>query len=310
MNDMQDLKFLLAIRDNGTLLAAAHQLGLTPSAVTQRLQQMEKKLNVRLIDRSARRLCFTGEGELLCQRGKPLVEHYDELMHELANRRAGVAGTLKINSPFGFGRRYLADATADFQQRYPDVEIALTLSDRPLVEAADRFDIVIHIGELRSSNLVGHTIAANSRFVCAAPAFIAQHGQPATPEELARLPCIALRENNEDVLLWQFSRGRTSKSVRVRAALASNDGDIIRLWATRGLGIIMRSEWDVAAALGEGTLMRLLPGWKTPDANVIALTHQREGLPLRTRRFMAFLRERFAPLPPWRSAQGAHPSQS
>ncbi len=300
MNDMLDLKFLLAIRDNDTLVAAAHQLGITPSAVTQRLQQMEKRLNVQLIDRSARRLCFTGEGELLCQRGKPLVEQYDALMDELTHRRGGFAGILKINAPFGFGRRYLADAAADFQQLYPEVEIALTLSDRPMVEAGDRFDVVLHIGELRSSSLIGRTIAANSRFICAAPDFVARCGQPESPEDLARLPCIALRENNEDVLLWHFTRGRTSTSVRVSSALVSNDGDITRLWAARGLGVIMRSEWDVAQALRAGTLIRLLPGWKLPDANVIALTHQREGLPLRTRRFMHFLRDRFAPLPPWR----------
>ncbi|WP_413731437.1 LysR family transcriptional regulator [Sodalis sp. RH20] len=303
MHDMRDLKLLLAIRDNDTLVAAAHQLGLTPSAVTQRLQTIEKRLNVRLIDRSARGLCFTGEGELLCLRGKQLVEQYDALMHELDKRRSGFAGTLKINAPFGFGRRYLAAAAADFQQRYPDVEMSLTLSDRPLVEAAERFDIVIHIGQLRSSSLIGHAIAANRRFVCASPDFIAHHGQPSSPEELARLPCIALRENNEDVLLWHFTRGRTSSSVRVRSTLASNDGDIIRLWATRGLGIIMRSEWDVAEALHKGELVRLMPAWKTPDANVIALTHQREGLPLRTRQFMRFLRERFSPVPPWREAQ-------
>lgn len=261
MHDMRDLKLLLAIRDNDTLVAAAHQMGLTPSAVTQRLQNMEKRLNLRLIDRSARRLCFTGEGALLCQRGQQLVEQYDALMHELDKHRSGFTGTLRINAPFGFGRRYLAAATADFQQRHPEVEISLTLSDRPLVEAAERFDIVIHIGELRSSNLIGHVIAANHRFVCASPDFIARHGQPALPEELARLPCIALRENNEDVLLWHFTRAGTSVRVRVRSTLVSNDGDIIRIWATRGLGVIMRSEWDVAEALREGALIRLLPGW-------------------------------------------------
>ena len=92
-----------------------------------------------------------------------------------------------------------------------------------------------------------------------------------------------LRENNEDVSLWQFSKGRTRRSVRVSAHLSCNDGDVIRQWACEGRGVILRSEWDVADDIAKGRLVRLLPGWKAPDADVMALTHQRAGLPARTR---------------------------
>nr|WP_240766345.1 LysR substrate-binding domain-containing protein [Paraburkholderia flava] len=115
------------------------------------------------------------------------------------------------------------------------------------------------------------------------------------------MPCIALRENNEDVTLWHLSKGRVARSVRVPARLSSNDGDVIREWAYEGRGAIVRSEWDVAEDLARGTLVRLLPAWKLPDANVIALTHQRTGLPMRTKMFMKHLQERFRPVPPWRA---------
>jgi DNA-binding transcriptional LysR family regulator len=300
MNETLDIRFLLVIRESDSLLAASRKLGLTPSAVTQRLQQMEKKLSIRLLDRSARQLRFTDEGELLCLRGAELVEQFDNLLADLHERRSGFVGKLKINAPFGFGRQYVAPAVAAFQRLHPEVEIALSLSERPMVEVADRFDVVIHIGELHASNLECHSIAPNRRYVCASPAFIEQHDLPEHPEQLASLPCIALRENNEDVTLWHFTRSRKTISVRVRPALSCNEGSVIRQWACEGHGIIMRSEWDVAGALADGTLVRLLPGWKLPDANVVALTHQREGLPARARNFLRFLQDQFIPQPPWR----------
>ncbi|MFM0193698.1 LysR family transcriptional regulator [Paraburkholderia strydomiana] len=300
MNDSADIRFLLTIRESGSLVAAARKLGLSPSAITQRLQQLEKKLGAQLLNRSARRLQFTEEGTLLCERGAELVQQFDTLFEDLQTRRGGLIGTLKVNAPLGFGRRYVAPAIADFQQQHPDIDVALTLSDQPLMETAERFDIVVHIGDLPISNRVGYTIAPNARFVCAAPALVKRIGAPDSPDDLARLPCIVLRENNEDVTLWQFSRGRTRRSVRVSSHLSCNDGDVIRQWACEGRGVILRSEWDVADDIAKGRLVRLLPAWKTPDANVIALTHQRAGLPARTRTFMQPLQARFRPLPPWR----------
>jgi len=301
MTDSADLRFLLAIQENGSLVATARALGLTPSAVSQRLQQLEKKLGARLVDRTARSLRFTQEGALLCERGAELIRQLDALSEDLQTRQGGLVGTLKINAPLGFGRRYIAPVISDFQQEHPDVDIELMLSDAPLTEAAERFDVVIHIGALQVSNLVGYAIAPNARLLCASPAFIKRHGLPETPDDLAALPCIVLRENKEDVSLWHFSKGRTSRSVRVQAKLICNDGDVIRRWACEGRGAILRSEWDVAEDLRAGRLVRLLPGWKAPDANVIALTHNRAGLPQRTRHFMQFLQGRFKPQPPWRA---------
>lgn len=301
MTDTFEIRFLLVIRGSKSLLEASRKLGLTPSAVTQRLQQMERKLDIRLVDRSARQLRFTDEGELLCARGAELLEQFDALLEDLHERRKGFVGKLKINAPFGFGRQYVAPAVAAFKNLHPEVEIALTLSDQPMIEATDRFDVVIHIGQLGVSNLVGRTLAPNRRFVCASPAFLERQGPIETPEQLAELPCIALRENNEDVTLWQFTRGRKTRSVRIRPTLSSNDGGVIRQWGCEGQGIILRSEWDVADALAKGTLVRLLPAWKLPDADVVALTHQREGLPERTRNFMRFLQDSFRPVAPWRT---------
>lgn len=301
MPDSSDIRFLLTIQDSGSLIAASRKLGLSPSAVTLRLQLLEKKLVMRLVDRTARKLRFTEEGNLLCQRGKGLLQQFDALFEEVQERSSGLVGTLKINAPLGFGRRYVAPAVTAFQQLHPHVTVALTLSDRPLTETVDRFDLVVHIGELQTSNLVGFAIAPNARFVCAAPSFIKRHGTPATPDDLARMACIVLAENNEDVSLWNFTKGKARRSIRVPSTLSCNDGDVIRLWACAGRGVILRSEWDVADDLRSGRLVRLLPSWKTPDADVIALTGHRTGLAARTRHFMDFFQSRFKPQPPWRA---------
>jgi DNA-binding transcriptional LysR family regulator len=301
MNDSSDIRFLLTIREAGSLIAAARKLGISPPAVTQRLQQIERRLDTRLIDRTARRLRFTEEGTLLCQRGADLVQQIDTLFDDLRARRGGLVGTVKIRAPLGFGRRYLASVVSGFQQDNPDVDIELTLTDQPLTETAERYDIVVHIGELPASNLIGYAIAPNARFVCASPAFLKRFPNPETPDDLAHLPCIVLRENNEDVSLWQFRKGRTTRSVRVSSKLSCNDGDVVRRWACEGRGVILRSEWDVADDLAKGDLVRLLPAWKVGGADVIALTGNRAGLPARTRQFMRHMQARFRPQPPWRS---------
>ncbi|WP_255557041.1 LysR substrate-binding domain-containing protein [Sodalis sp. dw_96] len=252
------------------------------------------------MDRSARQLQFTDEGELLCRRGIGIIDQFNVLLEELHARRHGMVGKLTNNAPFGFGRRYVASVVAAFRQRYPEVEIRMTLSDQPLVASSDRFDLVIHIGELRSSNLISHYIAPNRRIACASPGFVERHGLPEHPSDLAIMPTIALHENNEDVTLWQFRQRRTTVNIRTQPVLISNDGEVIRQWAAEGLGIIMRSEWDVADALAQGMLVQLLPDWKPPDANVVALTHQSAGLPERIRAFMGMMQEQFRPHSPWR----------
>lgn len=301
MSDSNDIRFLLTIQETGSLVAAARKLGLSPPAVTQRLQQIERKLDIRLVDRSARRLRFTEEGMLLCQRGAHLVTQFDTLLEDLRARRGGLVGTVRVRAPLGFGRRYLASVVSRFQQDNPDVDIELTLTDQPLTESAGRYDIVVHIGELPASNMIGYAIAPNARFVCASPAFLKRFPSPETPDDLAQLPCIVLRENNEDASLWQFRKGRTARSIRVSSKLSCNDGEVIRQWACEGRGVILRSEWDVAGDIAKGNLVRLLPAWKAHDADVIALTNNRAGLPARTRQFMQYLQAQFRPQPPWRS---------
>jgi len=299
-HDIMDLRFFVAITDSGSLAEAARRLDVTPSAVSQRLRQLESRLGMQLAHRSTRRFRLTEEGELFHAGVVELLADLDNLVDTLRERSGEIAGTLHVGGPLGFGRNHLAPAIAEFHSLHPKLMVSLTLSDVVTAADASRFDMIVHIGTMPDSSMVAYRIAPNSRFVCAAPSYLALRGVPSEPKDLAGHDCIVLRENDEDVTLWRFRRKRSELAVRVPAALSSNDGEVVRQWALAGKGIVMRSEWDVAESLRSGRLVRLLPDWELPDADVVALVASRAGLSARVKLFLSFLQTRFKPLPPWR----------
>ncbi|ODA20018.1 LysR family transcriptional regulator, partial [Achromobacter xylosoxidans] len=242
-----DLRFFLSLAATSSLAQAARALDVTPPAVTQRLHALEKRLGVRLVNRSGRGTALTDEGRLLALRAGQICGELNELADELAGRRGVVAGHLRVVAPLGFGQRYVAGLVAGFRDGQADVTASLTLSDGPPRLASDDWDVMIHIGELRDSTLVAYPLAPNRRILCASPAYLARHGAPAKPEDLRDHDCIALRENEEDVTLWRFKRGRgPAVGVRIAPVLSSNAGAVAVAWALAGHGIVARSEWDVA----------------------------------------------------------------
>ncbi|MFM9844274.1 MAG: LysR family transcriptional regulator [Dongiaceae bacterium] len=301
MVSTEDLRFFVVLAASNSLSAAARSLDVTPPAVTQRLRLMEEKLGVRLLYRTRGRMVLTDEGRALAERGRDILDELGNLTDTLGARRGTVSGNLHIVAPFGFGRRYVAPLVAKFRAAYPDVSINLRLSDRPGHEREDACDLVIHIGQLRDSALLARRIAPNERFLCASPAYIARRGAPERPEDLRHYDCIVLRENMEDVTKIKFTAegSRSSVQVRIASALSSNDGDVIRTWAVAGLGLIIRSEWDVAEDLKAGRLVRVLEHWRLPSADVYALFEGRQGRSARAGRFLDSLRESLSPVP-WR----------
>lgn len=301
MKDIDDSRFFLAIVRGGSLAAASRAFNVTPSAVTQRLQTLEAKLGLPLIDRTARKLQLTDEGEVFAQESEKLVAHYDELIDTLQARRSLVRGHLRVLGTFGFGRKYLAPALLRFQSSYPQLKASLHLTDRWVEAESGNYDVIVHIGELADSSRVAFRMAPNQRLMLASPAYLKRRGVPKTPADLAAHACLLLQENDEDVGLWRLSGPRGKKvTVRVQSNLLSNDGDVIKQWALGGSGIMLRSEWDTAADVAAGRLIRLLPDWRMKDANVCALVPQRKGISARARAFIDFLATEFRPSPPWR----------
>lgn len=300
MIGLDDIRFFQVLVKAGSMAAAARELNVSPPAVTQRLQQMEARYRVRLVDRSARAMRLTGEGELLYEKGAAICNEADELLDQLMARSGVVAGHLRVDAPLGFGRRHLAPLIAEFSSLHPNLKVSLSLYDKLSARDVNATDVVFYIGELHDSSMVRYTIAPNDRLLCAAPKYLRTNGTPAAPEDLANHASLMLRENNENVSVWKFARGSVTRNVRVDPVLVSNDGEVIREWAIRGKGIAMRSEWDVADAIRAGKLVHLLPDWKMPAADIVALISQRKGVSARGRAFIDFVQAKFLPTPSWR----------
>jgi DNA-binding transcriptional LysR family regulator len=304
-SEVQSLRIFIAIVEAGSLAAAARALDVTPSALSQRLRQLESQLKARLLDRDTRKLQLTEEGRLLYERGRDLLGGLDQLVSELAEKHSQLAGGLRIFAPLGFGRRYVAPYLAEFHAMHPGLEISLTLGDRINAHGNDRFDVVIHIGDMQDSSLIAYPIAPNDRILCAAPSYLKDMPAITQPDDLLHHRCLVLRENDEDVTMWQFRQGQSLSRVRVASALSTNDGEVIKQWAIAGRGLMVRSEWHVATALAEGRLVRVLDDWDLASADVVALAVSRDKLPQRVRNFIDYIQSRFQPGPPWR-----HPTSS
>jgi DNA-binding transcriptional LysR family regulator len=307
MLSSEDLRFFCALTNQPSLAGTARMLNVTPSSVSQRLQAIEEKLKLKLINRQGRVISLTDEGQLLAERARLILAEMDELQECLHDRKNELVGRLRILAPLGFGNEYVADLAAQFQAQHTSVSVEVVLSDSPNRQNLEAWDIVIHIGALRDSAMLQTVLAKNRRFLCASPEYVARRGQPASIDDLRHHACISLQENAEDVTLWRLQAPGSDSpaSIRIRPQLTSNDGRVIKQWALKGHGIMMRSEWDVARELRSGTLLRILPDHTLPSADIVALlgSGQRQRS-ARTMRFLDLLKESLAPSP-WSGASRA-----
>ena len=295
MNDAPDLAFFSLLARQPSLAAAAQIIGVTPPAVSRRLAALEKRLGVRLLNRTTRRLSLTPEGERYLEDGDQILRDIENLERSLSESRGTPRGLLRINASFGFGRRHLAPLISDFVKTWPDVEIILQLSDRPLDLTEHALDIGIRFGMPPDSRILARKIATNRRLLCASPDYLAQHGVPLEPRDLLAHRCIVIRENDRAFNNWQLTDGKQQTMVKVRSPLAVNHGEIAVDWALAGHGIVLRSEWDIAADLRRGDLVRVLAPWVGASADIHAVYPTRHHLSAKVRVFLDFLAARFGP---------------
>jgi DNA-binding transcriptional LysR family regulator len=297
MNAVSDLAFFACLMQCGSLAATAQELGVTPPAVSRRLAALERRLGVRLANRTTRSLAATPEGEHYLEQARRILDDIGELERTLAGGRAEPQGLLRVNASFGFGRRRIAPLVSSFARRYPKIEIQLQLTDRmPLLTDA-AFDVSIRFGNPPDSRLHARRLLTNVRVPCAAPAYLDSHPPIETPRDLARHACIVVRENEAAWGVWQLfatDDATRRESVRIGGPLASNDGETAVRWALDGHGVLLRSLWDIGPELAAGRLRRVLPGWQSAPADVYALYPERMHLSARVRAFVDYLAENLA----------------
>jgi DNA-binding transcriptional LysR family regulator len=292
MMQIEDLRLAVALLRENSLSAAARSLGVTPPALSMRLRKLETSLGLVLANRTARKLQLTSEGERFGREAYELLLKLDGLRESLQRDDQRLTGTLRIAAPFGYGRTHVAPLLALFSRLHPALRLQLDLRETPWPDKHDS-DAVVHVGTVRDSSWIGHTLATNERWLCASPAYLQQHGRPASPADLTDHPCICIRENDEDVTLWHMrplgSAIQKNETLRINPAFVTNDGSVARAWAEDGMGLVLRSQWDAEAAVAAGRLERVMADWSFGSAPIVLLVPTRKGRSARTQALVGFL---------------------
>ena len=302
---LQEITIFARVVSTGSLSAAARDLGLSPALVSRRLSGLEARLGVRLINRTTRSLHMTDEGAAYYETCTRVLAEIEEADAAVSAGRAEPRGILRVALPASFGNQHVAPLVPRFAARYPDVQLALSLSERNVNVVEEGFDLAIRIADLADSSLAARKLAPNRRVVCASPAYLQRHGAPRTPEDLAQHNCLT----TDFTMNWDYrDLEGTPGSVRVTGRYACDNWSVLREWALAGLGIALKSTWDVRRHLEDGSLVSLLPGYTfATDVAIYAVYPHRRHLPAKTRAFIEFLAESFGPEPYWDRPEGKSP---
>ncbi|MGQ0651571.1 MAG: LysR family transcriptional regulator [Betaproteobacteria bacterium] len=295
---LQEMTVFTRVVAAGSLSAAARELGLSPALISRKLAALESRLGVRLINRTTRSLHLTDEGVSYHESCARVLAEIDEAEAAVSAGRVEPRGTLKVALPASFGHQHIAPLIPEFAARYPEVQISLSLSDRSVSLIEEGFDLAVRIAELEDSSLAARRLAPNRRVVCASPAYLARHGTPRTPQDLARHNCLTTTDFTAS---WEYKDAQNRRgTVRVTARYVSDNWEVLREWALAGLGVALKSTWDVHRHLADGSLVELCPGYTfDSDVAIYAVYPHRRFLPAKTRAFIEFLAASFGPDPYW-----------
>jgi len=282
----------------GSLSAAAKELGMSTAVVSRRLAALESRLGVRLINRTTRSLHLTDEGARYYDACSRLLAEIEEADAAVSAGRAEPRGALRVALPSAFGHLHVAPLVPRFAARYPNVQVALSLSDRNVNVIEEGFDLAVRIADLADSSLAARKLAPNRRLVCASPDYLRRNGTPRTPQELTGHNCLT---TNDFAMTWDYKDPDGEPgAVRVAGRYACDNWEVLREWAMAGLGIALKSTWDVRQQLEDGSLVPLFPGYTfASDVAIYAVYPHRRFLPAKTRAFIEFLADSFGPEPYW-----------
>ena len=306
-SSFQQMAIFARVVGAGSLSSAARELGLSPALVSRKLAALEARLGVRLVNRTTRSLHLTDEGASYYEACSRLLAEIDEADAAVAVGRVEPQGALRVALPASFGHLHVAPRIPEFARRHPKVRLSLSLSDRSVNVIEEGFDIAVRIAELEDSSLAARRLAPNRRVVCASPKYLERHGIPELPEDLARHNVLTI--SNDFAMTWDFKdpRGKPG-TVRVAGQYACDNWEVLREWALAGLGIALKSTWDVYRHLQDGSLVELFPGYAFhSDVAIYAVYPHRRHLPAKTRVFIEFLAGLFGPEPYWDRAAARAP---
>jgi DNA-binding transcriptional LysR family regulator len=298
MLDLPALASFVAVVNAGSFVGAADALGLSKAAVSRHVAQLEARLGVRLLHRTTRRLSLTDEGLRFHARATELLAMAEELEAEAHSGSGEASGLLRINAPVTFGNLHLAPLWPGFVAAHPKVALDVTLNDRVVDLVEEGYDLAVRITSLKTSQLVSRRLATTRLVLCASPDYLARHGAPGHPQDLAGHEVVSYSyfSGGDD---WRFQGPEGEVDARVRPRIHTNSGDTCRTAALQGHGIILQPDFLVGPDLRQGSLVELMPRYRSVELGIHAVFASRRHLSKKTRSMVDFLVEAFA-TPAWR----------
>jgi len=297
MDRATEMAIVVEVLDKGSFTGAADALGLTPSAVSKAVTRLEARLGVRLLERTTRRVAVTPEGATYAESARRILAEIDQAETAIMEGRGQPSGRLRVNSGTAFLVHQLAGVLPDFLERYPDIRLDLTVSDKIVDLIAEGMDIAIRTGAVGDDRLAARRFAEIRRVICASPAYLERHGIPRTPDDLARHSCINMVSNMQ-LSLWPFQVEGQTKVIETRGSVNVDNAESVLALGLAGLGIIRLANLVVADAVRAGRLVPLLTDIHVADPVPISLVFPpgRQRLP-RVRAFIDFVVEHFKTSP-------------
>lgn len=260
LDNLSDMAVFARVVEAGSFSGAARQLGVTPSAVSRQVARLEGVLRVRLLERTTRKLRLTEAGTAAYTRCQAIVVAAREVLALSDTNTATPRGLVRISMPKAFGRLVVHPLMADFLAQYPEVDVQLVITDRTVDLFEDAIDLAIRITDTPPPGLAGRPLMSIRHLVCASPRYLAEHGKPLHPRDLARHSCLYLGEDERD-RHWRFRRAGEDVTVKVRGRYVANHSEVRLEGALSHLGIASLPEFTARAALATGELVTVLDDW-------------------------------------------------
>ncbi|MGB3385363.1 MAG: LysR substrate-binding domain-containing protein [Marinomonas sp.] len=298
MDRIDAMRAFVSVVTEGSFSRAAELLQLSPQLVSKYVSQLEDKLNVRLLNRTTRRVNLTEAGMQYLQHAQQILASIDEMDQQLGGLHQNPKGTLRISAPVSFSIKHLAPLLAEFQKQYPLIDLDLQLNDRKVDVVDEGFDVVLRIGELKSSSLVAKHVAPVRVILCASPDYLKQHGTPTCPEDLKhhRYLHYSYMEMDDRESIFPWLR---SKNIEKSGAFQSNNGDVLVEAAIAGAGIALQPTFIAGEAIRKGQLVPVLLDFEPKVMGLYALYAHRKLLASKVRCFVDFLDGYFGAPPYW-----------
>lgn len=291
------LQSFAQVIESGSFARAAGRLNISTTAISKHVADLEAHLDVRLLNRTTRKLSLTDSGQAFYERCTQLLHDWDETEQELAGAAERPRGTLRLTTSIHFGVREIAPAVADFSRHYPELKFDVQLSDRIVDLVEEGFDLAIRIGHSGSDNLVARRLGEIRLVPCASPEYLKLHGTPATPSDLVRHNCLTYEYSVPRTQWRLFDAQGQEQSVAVSGNMHSNNAELLAEVAARAGGIIFHPEFIVSDYLQSGRLIRILPDCIGPALPIYAVYPSRKHLSAKVRLFIGFLATRFTAEP-------------